>query len=108
MIALTDTALAKANKRVSTVPTCRRNIRIGLTGAGCVGFEYTFDYEDEILEDDWIGDFGTFKILINKASQPYIEGSTLDWIKDGINEYFKLINPKETSQCGCGISVQFN
>ena len=105
MIALTDTAITKAIER--THSSGKDNIRIGLTGAGCVGFEYTFDYDNIVRVDDWVGDFGKFKILINKASQPYIEGSTLDWIKDGINEYFKLVNPKEVSQCGCGASVQF-
>jgi len=108
LIALTDAAIAKATEKVSAIPTCRRNIRIGLTGAGCVGYEYTFDYEDEIQKDDWIGDFGKFKILISKIAQPFLEGSTLDWTKDGVNQYFKLNNPKEVSQCGCGVSVQFN
>ena len=41
-------------------------------------------------------------------AQPFLEGSTLDWTKDGVNQYFKLNNPKEVSQCGCGVSVQFN
>ena len=105
MIALTDTAITQAIVR--THSSGKDHISIGLTGAGGVGFEYTFDYDNIVRVDDWVGDFGKFKILINKASQPYIEGSTLDWIKDGINEYFKLVNPKEVSQCGCGASVQF-
>jgi Fe-S cluster assembly iron-binding protein IscA len=40
-------------------------------------------------------------------SKPYLSGSTLDWVKEGLNEMFRIINPKEESVCGCGISVQF-
>jgi iron-sulfur cluster assembly accessory protein len=105
MIELTDAAISKALERTSD--SDGSNIRIGLTSGGCVGFEYTFSYDNKILEDDWVGDFGKFKILIDKTSQPYIKGSTLDWIKDGFQEYFKLNNPQEVSACGCGVSVQF-
>ena len=49
-----------------------------------------------------------FSFLIDKNSQPFLEGMTLDYIKEGLNEFFKFINPNEQSACGCGVSVQFN
>jgi|TARA_B110000116_G_C16250627_1_gene322140 iron-sulfur cluster assembly protein len=79
-------------------------IRIGIKDAGCSGFEYTFDYDNEILEKDKVSNN---IIVVGEAAQPYLEGSTLDWIKEGVNERFKIINPNESSQCGCGVSVQF-
>ena len=112
MIALTDAA----EVRMSQLCEYRQyenlekvHVRIGIKDAGCSGFEYTFDYDSNVLENDW-----TYKlhhgsnILVSEAAQPYLEGSTLDWTKDGVNQHFKLNNPKEVSQCGCGVSVQFS
>ena len=48
-----------------------------------------------------------FKIIISNESLPYLENSTLDYVTDGINTTFKLLNPNETGSCGCGISVSF-
>ena len=105
MIELTDAAVLKAIERTSTKG--RDTIRLGITGGGCAGFEYIIGYADNITSEDDILDYGKFKIAIDKMSQPYLEGSTLDWIKEGLNEYFKIINPKEVSSCGCGVSVSF-
>ena len=82
-------------------------IRLGVTGGGCAGYEYVFA-EDTIREGDEVIDYGKFSFLIDKNSQPFLEGMTLDYIKEGINEFFKFINPNEQSSCGCGVSVQFN
>ena len=46
--------------------------------------------------------------MLDKESVPYLSGSTLDWVQEGLNEFFKIINPKEVSSCGCGVSIQFN
>ena len=80
-------------------------IRIGIKDAGCSGFEYTFAYDNEILEKDKVSNN---IIVVGEEAQPYLEGATLDWVKEGGNERFKIINPNESSQCGCGVSVQFS
>ena len=103
VIELTDEAITKAMERCSN----EKNIRLGVTGGGCAGFEYVIEYADNINPDDHVVDYGKFKILVNHASTPFLQGSTLDYIKEGINEYFKIINPNEVSSCGCGVSVQF-
>ncbi len=103
VIELTDEAITKAMERCSN----EKNIRLGVTGGGCAGFEYVIEYADNINPDDNVVDYGKFKILVNHASTPFLQGSTLDYIKEGINEYFKIINPNEVSSCGCGVSVQF-
>lgn len=56
---------------------------------------------------DTIVDYGKFSILIDQDSVPYIEGMTLDFVIEGLNSFFKFINPKETASCGCGVSVNF-
>lgn len=106
MIELTDAAILKAIERTGTKG--RDAIRLGVTGGGCAGYEYIIGYADSISSEDTVLDFGKFKIVVDQLSQPYLEGSTLDWIKEGLNEYFKIINPKEISSCGCGVSVSFS
>ena len=84
-------------------------IRLGITGGGCAGFEYIFDScNDSISDEDVRLDYGKFAVLITKISVPYLVGMTLDYQKEGLNEVFKFINPKETASCGCGVSINFD
>ena len=83
-------------------------IRIGVTGGGCAGFEYLFDTANDKADYDIVLDYGKFKFLIDHNSVPYLDGMTIDYVKEGLNEFFKFINDKETTSCGCGISVNFN
>ena len=77
VIELTDEAITKAMERCSN----EKNIRLGVTGGGCAGFEYVIEYADNINPDDNVVDYGKFKILVNHASTPFLQGSTLDYIK---------------------------
>jgi len=101
-VEVTDIAIQKLlEKKVEFV-------RLGVTGGGCAGFEYVF--KDAIVpnDDDLVIDYGRFQFVIDPLSQPYLDGMTLDFVEEGLNEYFKFINPKEKSSCGCGVSVQFD
>tara|TARA_Y100000004_G_scaffold78406_1_gene88271 strand:- start:1749 stop:2060 length:312 start_codon:yes stop_codon:yes gene_type:complete len=82
-------------------------IRIGVSGGGCAGYEYIFAFESTIHDDDHVYDYGTFNIVIDDNSMPYLKDATLDYVVEGIQEQFKIINPLEKSSCGCGVSVQF-
>lgn len=101
MIEVTDIAITKLISRNV------KNVRLGITGGGCAGYEYIFA-EDNIKDGDEVLDYGKFNLLIDRMSQPYLSGMTLDYVKEGINEFFKFLNPNEQSACGCGVSVQFN
>jgi len=105
MIELTDEAISAAIKKTENYG--RNDIRLGVTSGGCVGYEYIIEFADEISDDDHILDYGKFTLVINPISIPFLEGSTLDYIYEGINESFKIINPKETAACGCGVSISF-
>lgn len=105
MIELTDAALLKAIERTSGQSPAY--IRIGVKPGGCAGWEYIIEYARSVDNVDHIIDYGKFKIVIDPLSIPMIQGSTLDWVKEGLNEYFKLYNPKEEAACGCGVSIQF-
>jgi iron-sulfur cluster assembly accessory protein len=105
MIEVTDEALAKAIQK--SEDDGRSVIRVGVTGGGCAGFEYIFRW-DEATPADYIVDYGKIKFAIDELSRPYIEGSTITWEQLGLNEQFKIINPKEQSACGCGVSIIFD
>ena len=83
-------------------------IRLGVTGGGCAGFEYIFDSVSAKSSDDILIDFGKLQFVIDKVSVPYLSGMTLDFQKQGLNEIFVFENPKETSSCGCGVSINFD
>ena len=101
MIEVTDIAIQKLVER--NVP----KVRLGVTGGGCAGYEYVFA-EDILREGDEVLDYGKFSFLIDANSRPFLNGMILDYVKEGLNEFFKFLNPNEQSACGCGVSVQFN
>jgi iron-sulfur cluster assembly accessory protein len=102
---LTDAAISKAIEKTSgSQPSY---IRLGVTAGGCVGFEYIIEYANKINNDDIVTDYGKFKIVIDKLSESYLKDATLDWMKEGLNESFRIINPNETASCGCGVSIGF-
>jgi len=102
MIEVTDSAIQQLIKKNV------KFIRLGVTGGGCAGHEYFIeDTSDFINISDKLIDYGKFTVVLDEMSVPYLEGSTLDWINEGLNEFFKIINPKEKSVCGCGVSIQF-
>ena len=107
MIEITNEAISKILEKQEKEQFSA--IRLGITGGGCAGFEYIFDScNDGATDEDVKLDYGKFSVLINKISIPYLVGMTLDYQKEGLNEVFKFINPKEQSSCGCGISINFD
>lgn len=105
MIEVTDEAIAQILKLQEEKQFSY--IRLGVQPAGCAGFEYIFSDTSNIDLSDVVLDYGKFKFLINPDSVEYIEGMTLDFVQEGLNKFFKYINPKEKASCGCGISVTF-
>ena len=105
MLDLTDAAINQAISQ--TQDNGNDTIRIGVTGGGCTGFKYIFDFASSVNSSDHILDYGKFKIVIDELSLPYFSDASLDYIQEGLNQSFKIINPNETASCGCGVSVQF-
>jgi len=102
-VELTDEAIIKLQEKTSK--SGNKNIRIGVTGSGCSGYAYVFDFlQGEPNEDDHQVDYGTFSIWTNEASIEYLEGMRLDYQIQGINEGFTFINPNAKAYCGCGES----
>ena len=104
-IELTDAAISKAIEK--TQGDCRQNIRVGVSPSGCAGYKYVIEFTDTISECDTVLDYDKFRIVIDQQSERFLIGAKLDWVKEGLNENFKIINPNEDSSCGCGLSITF-
>ncbi len=79
-------------------------VRLGVKTTGCSGMAYTIEFADEIEETDKVFEDNGIKILINPKSLVYLDGTELDFGKEGLNEGFKFSNPNEKDRCGCGES----
>jgi iron-sulfur cluster assembly protein len=81
-------------------------VRLGVKTTGCSGLAYKLEYVDEQLPEDVVFEDRGIKVLVDPKSLPYIEGTTLDYTREGLNEGFKFSNPNERDRCGCGESFR--
>jgi iron-sulfur cluster assembly protein len=79
-------------------------LRIGIKKTGCSGFAYVVNYADEIHPGDAVFEVRGVRIVVDSASLPLIDGTLVDFVKQGLNEAFKFQNPKAKGECGCGES----
>ena len=79
-------------------------LRIGVRKSGCSGYAYTIDYADAIDAADVVFDRDGVKVIIDPESLGLIDGTEVDFVKDGLNEAFKFRNPNVKGECGCGES----
>lgn len=81
-------------------------VRLGVKTTGCSGLAYKIEFADEIAPEDIVFEDQGVKILVDPKSLPYIDGTELDFAREGLNEGFKFNNPKERDRCGCGESFR--
>ena len=81
-------------------------IRIGIRTTGCSGLAYVLEYVDQPAETDQVLDLDTFKIVVDPKSLPIVDGITVDYVRQGLNEGFEFTNPSEKDRCGCGESFR--
>ena len=81
-------------------------VRLGVKTTGCSGLAYKLEYVDELAPEDVVFEAHGLKILIDPKSLPYLEGTELDFVREGLNEGFKFNNPNERDRCGCGDSFR--
>ena len=79
-------------------------LRVGVKKSGCSGYAYTMDYADDVREGDQVFDQHGAKVIVNTDHLAQLDGLTLDWQKNGLNESFKFLNPNVKAECGCGES----
>lgn len=102
-ITLTDRAanhvsnyLAKRGKGVG--------VRFGVRTTGCSGMAYKLEFVDAAANEDHVFESHGVKVFVDPKSLAYIDGTELDFVREGLNEGFKFNNPNEKDKCGCGES----
>ena len=105
-ITLTESAAQHVKALMANV-TDARGLRLALSRSGCSGFAYDMDIATTVEANDHVFASNGVDIIIDEASLPMLDGTELDYVREGLNEMFKFNNPNVKSQCGCGESVGF-
>ena len=79
-------------------------LRVGVKTTGCSGMAYIIEFADNIDKDDTVFEEKGVKIIVDPKCLLYLDGTELDFTKEGLNEGFKFTNPNEKARCGCGES----
>jgi iron-sulfur cluster assembly protein len=79
-------------------------LRLGVRTTGCSGLAYKLEFADEITPGDTSFESNGVRVLVDPKSLAYLEGTELDYVREGLNEGFKFNNPNEKDRCGCGES----
>jgi iron-sulfur cluster assembly protein len=79
-------------------------LRLAIRKTGCSGFAYVVNYADEVQADDVVFVDRGVKVYVDPDSLPLIDGTTVDFVKQGLNEAFRFRNPNVKGECGCGES----
>ena len=104
MILVTDTAAKKIKSNLDKRGGI--GIRIGVRTTGCSGLAYVLEYVDTLQPGDVAMADNYTNIIVDKKSLPIIDGITVDYVRQGLNEGFEFINPNEKDRCGCGESFR--
>jgi len=81
-------------------------LRLGVRTTGCSGLAYQLEYVDEAVAEDQVFESHGIKIFVDPKSLAYIDGTELDFVREGLNEGFKFQNPNVKDECGCGESFR--
>jgi iron-sulfur cluster assembly protein len=79
-------------------------LRVGIKKTGCSGYAYVVDYADAVKSDDEVFEDQGVKVIVDRESLKFIDGTEVDFVKQGLNEAFKFRNPNIKGECGCGES----
>ena len=101
------TLTTNAASRISTFIKNRGKgigLRLGVKTTGCSGLAYKLEFVDSINSDDEVFESDGIQVIVDKKSLQYIDGTRLDYTREGLQEGFKFTNPNVKDECGCGES----
>lgn len=81
-----------------------QGIRVGVKTTGCSGLAYVIEFVDDLSEGDQVFESNDVKLIVDPKSLVYIDGTQMDYVKEGLNEGLKFLNPNIKGECGCGES----
>jgi iron-sulfur cluster assembly protein len=102
-ISLTPAAAERVNKFLAARGH-GLGLKLGVRKTGCSGFAYVINYADQAAPEDLVFEDHGVKVFVDPASLPLIDGTTVDFVKQGLNEAFRFLNPNIRGECGCGES----
>jgi iron-sulfur cluster assembly protein len=102
-ITLTERAARRVQQSISKRGS-GIGLRLGVRTAGCSGLAYTLEFVDRLEPEDRAFESQGVTLLVDPKSLPYLEGTELDFVREGLNEGFRFQNPNSKAQCGCGES----
>ena len=103
-IALTDAASVKVAALLSQEGRDDSALRVAVQPGGCSGLRYQLYFDDRTLDGDVTREFGTVKVVIDKMSDPYLAGATIDFVDTIEKQGFTIDNPNASGSCACGDS----
>jgi|SRR5690606_3659594 len=104
-MAVTLTEAAARHVRNSLISRGKgQGIRVGIKTTGCSGLAYVLEYVDELKDGDKVFESHGLQVVVDDNSLSFIDGTELDFVREGINEGFKFNNPNVRGECGCGES----
>lgn len=97
-----------AARRIQELVTAEKNpalmLRLSVSGGGCSGFQYGFDLDTTVQEDDRVLEQHGVKVVVDETSLELLAGSEIDFVEDLMAASFQVRNPNAASTCGCGTS----
>jgi iron-sulfur cluster assembly protein len=103
-LALTDKASKQVKKLMAEQNLDNVFLRVGVKGGGCSGLSYSLEFDSELGKHDKKFDLDGVKMVCDAKSYLYLNGTTLDYVTEGLTGGFTFINPQAKSSCGCGTS----
>ena len=79
-------------------------LRVGVKKTGCSGWAYTYDYADDVKGSDQVFEAHDAMLVVDGESLEFLNGSTVDYVREGLKQAFKVDNPNVDATCGCGES----
>ena len=106
MISFTDAAKNKIQKLVTSKGYA--GIRLGVKTTGCSGLAYVLEYVKEYTPEQYVINYAQsdFVVLVSQKDDVYLKNTTVDYVRQGLNEGFEFRNPNERDRCGCGESFR--
>lgn len=100
-VTLTENALKRARAFAAGAAP---GLRIGVKRTGCSGLAYVVTHPDPVAADDVVFDQQGVRVVINRQDLAVIDGTVVDFVREGLNEAFRFRNPNAKGECGCGES----
>jgi len=102
-INLTEAALRRMHDFLARDPAAI-GVRFGIKRTGCSGYAYTVDIAQSVADNDSVFDQNGIRVLVDPKALPFVDGTEIDFRRQGLNSMFVFSNPNATGECGCGES----